>query len=72
MEKLRFSKKVIVSAICAVVGYTSVALVFTWFEKTIPVELTVGWFGFWGVEVVALMRLTLEEKRCKCEEGNNE
>ena len=72
MDKLRFSKKVVVSAVCAVVGYTLIALVFAWFEKVIPVELTVGWFSFWGVEVVALMRLTLEEKRCECQEGNNE
>jgi hypothetical protein len=68
---LRFSKKVVISAICAVVGYTIIALIFAWFEKVIPVELTAGWFGFWGIEVVALMRLTLEEKRCECQEGNN-
>ncbi len=68
--KLRFSKKVVISAICAVVGYTVIVLVFSWFEKVVPVELTVGWFTFWGVEVAALMKLTLVEKQSK--EGSDE
>jgi uncharacterized membrane protein YbjE (DUF340 family) len=75
---LRFSKKVVISAICAVVGYTIIVLIFSWFNKMVPTELTVGWFSFWGVEVIALMRLTLEDKKCNCienqtsrEGGNN-
>ena len=70
---LRFSKKVVLSAICAVVGYTIIVLIFSWFGRFVPVELTAGWFGFWGVEVIALMRLTLEDKKCQCqkEDSNN-
>ncbi len=69
---LKFSKKVVISAICAVVGYTIIVLTFSWFNKMVPVELTVGWFGFWGVEVIALMRLTLEDKRCNCNKTHYE
>ncbi len=64
----KFSKRIVISAICAVVGYTSIVLVFSWFGKMVPVELTVGWFGFWGVEVVALMKITVAEKK---EDFNN-
>ncbi len=66
---VRFSKKVVISAITAVVGYTLIVLAFSWFYKTVPAELTIGWFGFWGVEVVALMRLGVEEKKCQCRKG---
>ncbi len=60
---MRFSKKVVTFAIRAIVGYTAIVLVFSWFEKVVPVELTVGWFGFWGVEIVALMKLTIAERK---------
>ncbi len=70
--KLRFSKKVVVAAITAVVGYTLIHLVFNWLGKEIQIQLTIGWFGFWGVEVVNVMRLSLEEKKCKCQEGDSE
>ncbi len=66
---MRFSKKVIISAIVAITGYTIIVLIYSWFEKIVPVELTVGWFGFWGVEIVALMKLTLAEKK---EDINND
>jgi F0F1-type ATP synthase assembly protein I len=69
-NKLRFSKKVVISAITAVIGYTLIVLGFSWFDKIVPVELTVGWFTFWGVEVVALMRISIEDK--KCQEGSDE
>ncbi len=67
----KFSKRIVISAICAVVGYTAIVLVFSRFEKIVPVELTVGWFGFWGVEVVALMKLELEDKKCHCQNGGD-
>ena len=58
---MRFSKKVVISAIIAVIGYTVIVLVFAWFEKFPPAELTVGWFTFWGVEVAALMTKSVTE-----------
>lgn len=69
--RLRFSKKVVIAAITAVVGYTLIHLAFNWFGVQVQTELTVGWFAFWGVEVVALMKKAIEgTKACGCTENN--
>ncbi len=62
-NKKDFSTKVVISAIIAVVGYTIIHLVFVWYDKYIPAQLTISWFSFWGIELGALAGIEVVKKK---------
>ncbi len=62
-NKKDFSSKIVISAIIAVIGYTLIHLVFVWFDKYIPAQLTISWFSFWGVEIGALAGIEVTKRR---------
>ena len=50
----RFSQGIVILAVISVYAYTATALYFSWHYRTVPPEVTVGYFTFWGVEMLAL------------------
>ena len=53
-SKHRFSKTIVVLAVLSIYLYTATSLYFAWHYRVIPPEVTVGYFTFWGVEMLAL------------------
>ena len=52
-------------AICAIVAilvYTAIVLVLSWFEKPVPPELTVAYFSAWTVELGYLYGIKKHDK----------
>ena len=49
-----FSKGIVILTVISIYLYTATSLYFSWHFRTIPSELTVGYFSFWGVEMLAL------------------
>ena len=50
----RFSKFIVSMSILITFVYTIVSLYFAWYEKYIPPELTIGVYGFFGTELLAV------------------
>ncbi len=61
VKKKDFSKLVVVSAIIAIVGYTAIHLYFVWNFRDIPIQLTISWFSFWGLELGYLAGIKIKE-----------
>ncbi len=62
-NKKDFSKQIIISAVIAVVGYTAVHLFFSWHDKFIPAQLTIGWFTFWGTEIAVMAGIEVVKRK---------
>lgn len=50
----RFSKFIVSISLLIPFLYTIVSLYFAWYEKYIPPELTIGVYGFFGTELLAV------------------
>ena len=50
----RFSKAMVTISIFIPFVYTVVSLYFAWYGKFIPSELTIGVYGFFGTELLAV------------------
>ncbi len=50
----RFSKIIVALSLMIPFLYTCVSIYFAWYEKYLPSELTIGVFGFFGTELLAV------------------
>jgi len=50
----QFSKFIVAISLLIPFCYTVVSLYFAWYEKYIPAELTIGVYGFFGTELLAV------------------
>lgn len=65
MAKKKPLKKRTIFTIVAMVMiflYTVTIIIASWFEKTIPSELTVAWFSAWTVELGLLFGIKIKDK----------
>ena len=53
-NKVKFSKFIVVLSIVSIYLYTATVLIFCWFGKFVPSELTVAYYSFFAVEMMAL------------------
>jgi hypothetical protein len=51
---VKFSKFIVVLSIVSIYVYTATVLMFAWFGKFVPSELTVAYYSFFAVEMMAL------------------
>lgn len=70
---LRFSSKIVIASVCAVVGYT-VAMFMLEYENIahgtniqLPADMTVSWYAFWTVELVCLASIRKSKLKNKYE-----
>lgn len=64
MKQGSYMKRMVVSCISAVVLYTMIAIIFQYKTGTeISTQLTIGWFGFFGVELINMAYLKKEKIR---------
>lgn len=72
-KKLRFSSKLVIASVTAIISYTAVMfwLAFTNIQNGMdvwpPVELTISWYTFWTVELVSLATIKVTKVRNKYE-----
>lgn len=52
--------KFTILAICMLIAYTIVSVIFTWHDKTLPSELTVAWYSAWTVELGLLFGIKIK------------
>jgi len=66
---MRFSTKMVISAVIAIVGYTAAlfAVEVNNPAAQIPDALTVAWFAFWTVEIVSLASIRRSKIKNKYE-----
>ena len=54
--------KFTILAIVMIILYTVVALIFSWFDKALPSELTISWYSAWTVELALLFGIKIKSK----------
>ena len=54
--------KFTILAIAMLIAYTIVAIVFTWWDKVLPSELTVAWYSAWTCELALLFGIKIKDK----------
>ena len=67
-NKVKFSKFIVVLSIVSIYLYTATVLIFCWFGKFVPSELTVAYYSFFAVEMMALAWKTKGEGQINYEE----
>ena len=67
-EKVKFSKFIVVLTILSIYAYTGTVLLFCWFGKFVPSELTVAYYSFFAVEMMALAWKTKGDGQINYEE----
>jgi uncharacterized BrkB/YihY/UPF0761 family membrane protein len=65
-----FSKTIVVLAVISIYLYTITVLVFSWHYRVVPNELTVGYYTFWGVEMLALAYKHTKQKTAELQYNN--
>lgn len=61
-QKMKRRTKFTILAIFNIIWYTVVVLGLSFFEKTVPSELTVGWYSAWTVELGLLFGIKVRSK----------
>ena len=67
-DKVKFSKFIVVLSIVSIYLYTATVLIFCWFGKFVPSELTVAYYSFFAVEMMALAWRTKDDGKLNFEE----
>ena len=67
-DKVKFSKFIVVLSIVSIYLYTATVLIFCWFSKFVPSELTVAYYSFFAVEMMALAWRTKDDGKLNFEE----
>lgn len=71
--KMRFSSKIVVASVCAIIGYTITMFALEWeniahnTNVQMPTDFTVSWFAFWTVELVCLASIRRNKIKNKYE-----
>ena len=65
---IKFSKFVVILTVISIYAYTATVLIFSWFGKIVPSELTVAYYSFFSVEMMALAWKTKGDEKINCEE----
>ena len=65
---VKFSKFIVVLSIVSIYAYTATVLMFCWFGKFVPSELTVAYYSFFAVEMMALAWKTKGDGQINYEE----
>jgi hypothetical protein len=65
---VKFSKFIVVLSIVSIYAYTATVLIFAWFSKFVPSELTVAYYSFFAVEMMALAWKTKGDGQINYEE----
>lgn len=63
-QENQFSKVIVTISILIPLVYTIVALYFVWYEKHIPDAITIGVYGFFGTELLAVAWRTKPQGEC--------
>lgn len=65
-KPLKNRTKFTILSMIMIVTYTIAVMILTGFDKIVPSELTVAWFGAWTAELALLFGIKIREK------GDNE
>lgn len=65
---IKFSKFIVVLSIVSIYLYTATVFIFSWFGKFVPSELTVAYYSFFAVEMMALAWKTKDDGKINFEE----
>ena len=77
-RKLRFSSKIVLASVTAVVVYTVAVFMLEWANLEhltniqIPSEMTVSWYSFWTVELVMLASIRKTKIKNKYERDDDD
>lgn len=52
--------KFTILSICMLIAYTVVSIIYTWYDKALPSELTVAWYSAWTVELALLFGIKIK------------
>lgn len=72
-SKMRFSSKIVIASVCAIIGYTITMFALEWeniahnTNVQMPTDFTVSWFAFWTVEIVCLASIRRNKIKNKYE-----
>ena len=61
-KKMKKRTKFTILAMVNIILYTIVVLALSYFDKTVPGELTVAWFAAWTVELALLFGIKVASK----------
>ena len=67
-DRIKFSKFIVLLSIISIYLYTATVLIFCWFGKFVPSELTVAYYSFFAVEMMALAWKTKDDGKLNFEE----
>ena len=71
--RMRFSSKIVIASVCAILGYTITMFALEWeniahnTNVQMPTDFTVSWFAFWTVEIVCLASIRRNKIKNKYE-----
>ncbi len=65
-----FSKTIVVLSVISIYLYTATVLYFSWHYRVVPPEVTVGYYSFFGVEMLALAYKHTKQKTAELQYNN--
>lgn len=76
-HRVRFSSKIVIASVAAVVAYTVAIFCLEWANMEhltniqVPSDLTVSWYAFWTVEIVMLASIRKTKIKNKYERDDD-